>query len=231
MKDKKRQIILGFFYLFLSAGLIFLLLKFGVKIAVDISYFLQKRSHPQDFSDSSFNILAEPQLLPFPEATNSANLKVIGYAPSNQKVDIYLNNFNVKTFEVDSEGKFEGFVSLALGINKIYAVTVDVNGNKSSPSKEWEIFYNNSPPYLEILEPENHSTFKKSQNQVTIKGKVASTSKVFINGQRLITEFDGTFNNFSYQVTLQKGENKFTITCLDPALNKTEVEWILNYQP
>ncbi len=99
---------------------------------------------------------------------------------------------------------------------------------RSSPSKTWTIFYNDSPPYLEILEPANNSVIKGKQNSAVIKGKISPPVKIYVNDHFLIAENDNTFN---YTALLQPGENKFKIVCLDPALNKTEMEWILNYQP
>jgi len=221
-----RDLKLGLIYSFLTLTLLALILKFGVIAAVKISDFLQKgkRSPVENLYE---NILPAPQLLPLPEATNSAELKIAGYSQPNNKVSIYLNDLGVKDLETDSEGKFESFLSLSLGINKIYAVTEDPNGQKSSPSEILTVFYENQPPTLEITEPANQALIKRNPN-ITIKGKAAATSKVTINDHQVIINEDGTF---AYPYTLQEGDNKLEILCTDPAQNQTKLEWTLRYQP
>lgn len=219
---------MGIFYLFLSFILIFLVFKYGIKAAVEVSFFFQNRKNSPEDEELTESVILPPQFLPFPEATNSATLKVAGFSLPNQIVYIYLNGLEVKTLETDSEGKFESTISLALGINKIYGVAENPSGKRSDKSKEWEVFFNDSPPFIDILEPQNNSVIRRNQNPVTIKGKTDKTSKVFINDQRVIVDEEG---NFNYQVLLQKGENKFIIKCIDPASNENQVELVLSYLP
>lgn len=227
-RNNKKYLTLSILYLFLIIVFVFLIFKFGITVAVGISSFLQQRKGSADTTELSESIVPEPQLMPLPEATNSAHLKVGGYSLPNQKVHIYLNGLDVLTLDVDSEGKFEDFVALSLGESEIYAVTVNSKDVKSSPSKTWTVFYNNQPPYLEILEPANDSTMTGRPNKnITIKGKAAETSKVYINDLRLVSTSDGSF---SYPAILNEGDNVFKIVCLDPAQNKTELEWTLHYQ-
>lgn len=226
-EKRKKYIFLSFFYLVLTFGLIFSIFKFGISGAVKISELLQKKDQGATSSDLYENVLLTPQLYPLPEATNSAILTISGYSQPNKKVDIYLNEFSVETVEADSEGKFEGSVSLSLGISNIYAITKDVQNRQSSPSKTHAVFYSNSPPGLEIIEPENGSTVKRESN-IFIKGKVQETSKVTINSHFVVVDKNG---NFSYPVKLEPGENKFKIVCSDPAQNKTETEWTIHFQP
>jgi len=226
-KEHKRYYKIAFLYIFLTTALIVSILKFGLAGAIKISEIIQ-RGKPIEESNLYENILPVPQFYPIIEATNSAALILSGYSLPNNNVDIYLNDFNVKSFEVDSEGKFIGDISLSLGICTIYGITKD-NQNKQSPkSKTWTIFYGNSPPYLEILEPANDSVIKSKNSLIDLKGKALNVSKVTINDHLIILEKDGAF---TYQVKLQTGDNKFKIICLDPAQNQTELEWNLKYQP
>lgn len=228
IKSNKKYLSLSILYLSLIIGFFFLLFKFGITVAVGISSFLQQRKEAPDTAELSESIVPEPQLMPLPEATNSAHLKISGYSLPNQKVHIYLNDLDVLTLDVDSEGKFEDYISLSLGESEIYGVTVNFKDIKSSASKIWTVFYNNSPPYLEILEPANESTITGRQNKnITFKGKAAETSKVYINDQRLVSASDGSFSS---PAVLNEGDNIFKIVCLDPAQNKTELQWTLHYQ-
>lgn len=228
LTENKKYLSKSALFLLLTAGVIALIFMFGIRAAIEISLFLQKRNSPPLSSAPYENVVPPPELFPIAEATNSSSLPLSGYSLPNQKVDVYINDLNIKTLDANSEGKFEGDISLSLGLSKIYAVSVNSLGVKSSPSKSWTIFYNDSPPYLEILEPNNNSTIKGRQNTITFKGKIANTSRIFINDHQVITENSG---NFTYPVTLVQGENKFKIVCLDPAQNKTELEWQITYQP
>jgi len=224
-KEDKRNYRLAALYLTMTLIIVGLILKFGPGLAIKISEILQNRKPL--VQDQAEVVLPAPQLFPLTEATNSATLPLSGYSLANQEIDLYINDLNVKTMSINSEGKFEGDISLSLGLNKIYAITKDTQGHQSSPSQIWSVFYEKSPPYLEILEPANNSLLKK-QPDLEIVGKMANTSKVFVNDHLVISDGGG---NFRYPVKLNSGENKFKITCLDPAQNKTEIEWILNFQP
>ncbi len=214
-----------FIYGFLTILLLALIFKFGLFAAVKVSEFLQGRKPLPE--ETSYNLLPAPQFYPLPEATNSASLVVSGFSQPNERVDIFLNDLNIKSFEVDSEGKFEGSLSLSLGLNKIYAVTRDQAGRQSSSSQVWGVFFEDTAPMLEILEPADGATIKKT-SRVTLKGKTAPTSKITINDHQVVVDNEG---NFAYIVSLQSGENKFKIVCLDPSQNKTEKEWLINFQP
>jgi len=213
-------------YTFLTLLFLVLIFKFGLTAAVKVSEFLQ-RNKPLPESSLSENLLPAPQFYPLPEATNSATLELSGFSQPNGKIEIFLNDLNIKSFEVDSEGKFEGLLSLSLGLNKIYAVTKDKEDRQSSPSQTWTVFFEDSPPMLEILEPADGTVIRKTAI-VVIKGKATPASKVTINDHQVVVDNEGLF---SYSVRLQTGENKFTIVCLDPAQNRTEKEWILNFEP
>jgi len=230
-RNQRKYLLLAIFYIILTLSLLALIFKFGLTGAVKISEFIQK-TNPAVESDLYENVLASPQLYPLPEATNSATLIVSGYSLPNHSVDVYMNDLNVRSFEVDSEGKFSGLISLSLGLNKIYALTRDVKERTSSPSPSWTVFYSNSPPYLEITDPAKDSLIKGSGN-ISLKGKISLTSKVTVNDHSVITfpDEEKRYGLFSYPVKLAPGENKFKIVCSDPAENKTEIEWIIRYQP
>jgi hypothetical protein len=213
-------------YGFLTVVLLGIIFKFGLFAAVKISEFLQGRK-PLPEETLYNNLLSAPQFYPLPEATNSASLKVSGFSQPNERIDVYLNDLNVKSFEVDSEGKFEGSLALSLGLNKIYAVAKDKQDQQSPSSQVWSVFFEDTAPMLEILEPADGATIKKT-SRVTLKGKTAPTSKITVNSHQVVVDSEG---NFAYSVSLQSGENKFTIVCLDPSQNKTEKEWLIIFQP
>lgn len=218
-KENKRYLILGFLYLLLSAGLIFSIFKFGVTAAVKLSEFIQ--GNPPDSSNNTADIIIPaPQLSSLLEATNSAELNLWGFAPANQKVEIYLNGSIDKTVEVNSEGKFESEVTLLLGSNTIYANTRNKDNIISQSSRAWTVFYSDTPPSLEMLDPKDEKVTVKTKI-FQIKGRVDKSSKVLINEHMVITNPEG---EFIYPVNLVPGENIFKIIILNPSQNKTEKE-------
>ncbi len=217
----------SFIFFSLVAGMFFLIFRYGLFTAVKISEFLQK-NQPGYGETPLESYLPVPKFFSVIEATNSGQLPIEGYAPANEEILITLNDVEDQSLAVNSEGKFEDFLPLSLGTSKIYSVAITNKEIRSSPSKSWNIFYNDSPPYLEILEPENNSVIKGKQNTVIIRGKITPPAKAYVNDHLMIIDDE---NSFSYSAVLQTGENKFKIVSLDPALNKTEIEWLLNYQP
>ncbi|MCL5090855.1 MAG: hypothetical protein M1514_02480 [Patescibacteria group bacterium] len=226
MQNNKKYWLLTLLYGSLTILLLFLIFKFGISAAVKISELLQNKK-PLPSSSLDNIALPAPQLYPIPEATNSATLPISGYSIANEKVDIYLNDLNLKTLDTDSEGKFEGTITLAVLENAIYAIARDAKDKQSPASQTWHVFYNDEPPYLQVTDPPNNSLVKKNPN-VEFKGKVNITSKITINDHVVVLDNEG---NFIYPVKLNSGENKFKIICSDPAQNVNEAEWTLNFQP
>ncbi len=224
---ENRNLKIGFFFSLLTLVVSVLLFTFGIRTAIMISEFFQK-SKPLPSENLYSNVVPAPQLFSLPEATNSATLAISGFSLPNEKVDLYLNDLNVKTLDTDSEGKFENELSLSLGMNKIYAVTTDHQGQKSPASPAWSIYYNDSPPALEVTEPISGSLIRGPNNSATLKGKIEKNSRVTINDHLVILSDDGSF---SYPVKLEVGENHFKVICLDPAQNKNELDWVIRYQP
>lgn len=227
---RKKQIIknllVALFWLGMTFGLVFLIFKFGLGAAVKISEFLQKRQ-PAESQGLTDNFLPEPKFFTVPNATNSAELPIQGYSLANKEVLLTLNDSEQLSFSVNAEGKFEGRIPLTLGKNNFTAVTKDFGGKESSPSKTYAIFFSNTPPPLEIIEPQPGSAIKNNPD-IILKGKTDNTSKVYINDHLVIVAESGMF---AYPFKLQKGENKFRIVCLDPAQNRSEYEITLTFRP
>lgn len=224
-KEDFKYIGLGFLYLFLTVGFGFLIFKFGIGASVKISEFLQK-GKPLSTDSLTNNYISPPAFGSIPEATNSAALSISGYAMANKEVSVLINT-EENSFTVDSDGKFSGIINLSLGTNTLTAVTKDFEGKVSLPSKTYTVFYSDSPPSLEITSPEQNSTIKRNA-AVSIIGNTDVNSKVYVNDHLIMVNSDGTF---SYEVKLQRGDNKFKVASVDPAQNKSEKEITLRFQP
>lgn len=223
---KNRYWKLFFVYSFFTVVLLVLIFMFGMKTAVKISEVFQNR---QSLPASNLyqNTLPEPEFQSFPLATNSAEFVITGLSLANQKVEIYLNDELTEVLTVDAEGRFNGKIILSLGVNNIYAVTVDNQNQKSLPSAYLNILYKNTLPLLEVLEPENNIFIKKNQSLV-IRGKTENETKVYINSRLVVTDSGGIF---SLSVKLSEGKNIYKISAVDIANNVNEKELVVNFQP
>lgn len=223
---KNRYWKLFFVYFFSTVILLVLIFVFGMKTAVKLSEVFQNR---QSMPASSLyqNTLPEPQFQSFPLATNSAEFNIAGFSLANQKVEFYLDDDLAETISVDAEGRFNGKIILSLGVNNLYAVTVDNQNQKSLPSAYLNILYKNTPPLLEVIEPENNILVKKNPS-LFIRGKTENETKVYINSRLVVTDSGGIF---SLSVRLSEGKNIYKISAVDIANNVNEKELIVNFQP
>lgn len=212
-----------FIYTLLSVLFLYAIFKYGITVAVTISEFLQKNNNPELATKEKY--LPPPQLNSIPEATNSADLVISGFSVANQKVQLTVNDSEPVFIDSDTEGKFEQKINLSLGVNTIKAYTKD-NLTLSASSNMLQIYYNDTPPVLNITDPDPTKTIRKDPF-IEIKGNTDKTCKVYVNDHLVIVDNEGIF---SYQVKLNDGENNFKISSIDPAQNKTEKEIKLTYR-
>jgi len=225
-KDTAKNIKLTILYSTLTLGLVFLIFRFGLSVAVDISEYLQKNK-PGNEETPLDSYLAQPKFFGVTEATNSAQFPIKGYGPANKEVAIFLNEVEDQALPVNSEGVFEGELKLTLGINKFYAIAKDFTENTSAKSEIQSIYYSDSPPLIEIEDPSPDSVIKNNPS-ISIKGKTESNSKLYINDHVVLVNSDGSF---SYPVKLEKGDNIFKIVAIDPAQNTSEKDFKLQFRP
>ena len=169
--------------------------------------------------------LAPPVInIPF-EATNTATIDILGYATPNVEVKIYVDDKLQNIVKADTDGNFKFIgVKLNLGTNNIYGKTQD-ESTESLPSKAIKLVYDNVKPKLEVLEPQDGSSTESEKLGVT--GKTDPDAYIFINDTRIIVNSDGSF---SYNLSLNEGENIIRIKATDKASNSTEIEKRVTYK-
>lgn len=170
---------------------------------------------------------APPNFKTFPDFTNQQNATIEGTAEPGATVKLTFNGAVQDTL-VDKDGNFS-FPNLALqiGDNPFSAFAVDTAGNISQKTSQNKITYNNKPPALSIDNPADGSNFfGSSQRQVTIQGTTDANTNVTINDRIVSVDDSG---KFQYTLTLNSGDNKFTIKSTDLAGNSTEKDIILNF--
>jgi len=173
-----------------------------------------------------------PTLTNIPQATNSAILKVAGFAEAGSTVKLFLNGNENESQLVGAEEQFVfEKVNLESGENEIYATARDTAGNESPPSTSFRVTIDQKPPQLEVSEPENGAVIKEEKDKQTfvlVKGKVEEKATVTVNDYQAIVREEG---NFEYRFLLTaEGENKLKIVARDAAGNKTTIEKTVIYK-
>lgn len=173
--------------------------------------------------------LAPPVLnIPF-EATNTATIKITGYATPNAKVEIYLDGDIETTTESDSSGNFQTDpISLSIGTNEITGKTINEKNKKSLPSKTIKITYNNEKPKLEVSEPEDGKKIQGGDKKLKVSGLTDPQNSVSVNGSTVILNVEGRFVT---EIGINEGENTLVIVATNSVGNKTQIERKVTYQP
>lgn len=181
-------------------------------------------------TEASKNANLAPPVLNIPyEATNSSEINIKGFGIANSKVKIFIDDNEKTTTDVSSDGSFATEnISLSLGLNNIYGITIDEDGKESLPSKTIRIIYDDEKPSLSLNEPEDNKKIQGGDKKVKVSGKTEPGSKVFINNAQIIADREG---NFNIDQPLNEGDNDILIKAVDIALNSTEMQRKVIYTP
>lgn len=171
--------------------------------------------------------LAPPVLnIPY-EATNSAQIEIKGYATLNSKVRIFIDDDLKSEVEVESDGSFIAQnVNLNLGTNTIYGKTISLNSKESLPSKRIKLLFDDEKPTLELSEPEDGKVVT-GDKRIKFVGTTNQDTQVFINNFQVVVNSEGIFET---TLSLNDGDNNFTIIARDRAANTTELTRKITYQ-
>lgn len=218
------------FFIVGSIAITAFLVLHGIPTLVRLALLLESTSPPAQTSPPLKTPRTRPTspiLYPPPLATNTAVLAVRGLSEPRQQVRIYLNGVAVANVLANSSGEFS-YSNLVLnpGENQLLTASVNPQGEEVTQSPSYSITYRNEPPEINIIEPEDNTSFFKGDNPITIKGETDSDNSVQINGHLVIVHPDG---QFSYSLHLNDGENSIKILAKDPAGNITEKKMTVFY--
>ncbi len=223
-KSLKQAILFFILTIFLLLTVFFVGMPLIIKFAVYLGSW-QKTSLPGQNSDNL--PLTQPRLLPLPEATNSSQITINGFAPAGAKIRLYLNNKLIQELISDNQGEFKlKKLSLQKGTNIIKAVSVD--SDKESEPYETKIFYKTEPPKLEINSPKDNDNFFDEDKEILVTGSSDPDTQVLVNEHYAIVDSNG---NFSLRIILNEGENPIKVISNDQAGNKTETQIKVYYTP
>lgn len=182
-------------------------------------------------SPVSENVTLAPPVLSIPfEATNSSTIQIRGYSMPKVKVEIYLDDELKTSVETQDDGSFiTEPINLLLGTNNLCGKTVAEKGDKSLPSKNIRLTYDNEKPSLSIKEPADNQTIK-GDKKVLVSGKTdpQDADVLTINDSRVIISSDGTF---SQTIPLNDGDNIITVIASDAAGNLNQITHKVIFEP
>ena len=164
---------------------------------------------------NSVSALSTPTLNEIPQATNSARLKISGYSPDGNKIEIYKDGEKVADTTV-SDGKFEyDEINLDNGSNEIKVKAVTDSGGQSDFSQTAIVNLIKKEPQLSVSSPVDGQNFS-GNNHVAVQGSTDVNAQVFANGFLANVTNDG---KFSVTIPLVDGDNNIEVKALDEAGN------------
>lgn len=210
--------------------LVFVFFNWGLPFIVGSLSFLNKNKPSQAVTETKIDEAIAPPVLFIPfESTNSASLPISGYATPLTKVELYVDDELKSLLQTDSEGKFTAeSISLNLGTNNIYAVTVNDADKKSLPSKTIKLYYSNEKPSLEVTQPTDGTEIKGGDKKVTVSGKTDPNNSVTVNGSTVIVNSEG---NFQTSIGINDGDNVITIIASNNFTNTNQIQKTVKYTP
>lgn len=215
-QTEKNLIFIGIGILVLVIALVF----FGAKLLVGFSLLVEKKDGDTDSAVNSQELLTPPILDDTFSATNEATLTISGFSESGKTVSLFRNGVKIKTADIKSDRSFTFLnVELEKGSNIFKSRTRSENETESKFSESMAILYSTSSPTLSIEFPTNNETYHKDNNPLKIRGKTDPSNEVTVNTFRAIVSSDGSY---SYNLSLQNGDNIINVETVDEAGNKTQ---------
>jgi len=162
-----------------------------------------------------------------PTNQSSATLSASN-AYKNAKIDFYQEGNKTQELKSDGNGKFSVKVDLKEGDNKFKATATNEKG-KSKTGKEINIVYDKTPPDFSFDQPQSPT----ESDKFTLKGKSEKNAEIIIySGDKELKKTKVKRDSFEIKdITLNEGENKYTIRAIDEADNYSEPkETVVFYQ-
>ena len=219
----KRTALLGVFAVILFISVII----FGLPFLIKFSVFLgESKSNKGDVSKQAILPPLAPRLvIPF-EATNSATIKITGFAEANVNVQLVKNDVAGEKIKVSEAGDFSfDNVDLNDGDNTFSAIAMTDNGGSSEASKIINVFYNTKAPQLTMSNPSGDEISVDSADFDVI-GRTDKGNSVTVNNRVAMVDDEG---NFKLKLQLNSGKNNVEIIVRDSAGNDTKKNITITY--
>jgi hypothetical protein len=222
--EERRAITSSVKYIVLTIAVIVLLFSFGLPVLSRLTAFIAEFTGQETAEEVDSTPLPPPRLDNLPAFTNEKTLRVTGATRPGHTVFLFFNSEKSEVL-ANANGEFTNRFELSLGENTIYAYVADP-ASVSSKTQVFSINYDNEPPKLEIIAPENGKQFTGRDNHAQIEGQTEPDARISINNRVAIVQSDG---KFSFPLVLEEGQNTLKAKAVDKAGNEAELELTLNY--
>jgi len=204
-----------------------LVLLYGLPLLIKFSIFLGEGKNNKN---TTMNEKILPPLAPrivweF-EATNSASIKIKGFAEARVMVELYKNDISIGITEVSENGDFLfDKILLDLGDNYFSAIASTEKSGSGDGSETMNIVYDNVAPSLTLTNP-SEQTLSVDYSDFDITGITDMGSSVSING-KIVKVNDG--GGFKEKWQLNMGKNDLEVIARDVAGNETKKNISITY--
>lgn len=228
-KQNKKQALLFTIGIVVLLGLLF---QFGpglINVFGNAIYTLRGGDKSDNSQVVGQELLQPPSLSGIPDATQSAKINFDGYAPDKDGViEVYVNDELEKEVIVKDKLEFSAQnIPISKGSNIIKA-RFNKNGKSSAFTPEFQVNYLSDKPKLDVSFPSDNGTYTKADKTITVTGQTDPDNTVSVNSFRAIVDTEG---KFSYQLTLNDGENQISITAQNPAGITSQKQIKVTYNP
>ncbi len=204
-----------------------LVLLYGLPLLIKFSVFLGEGKNKKDtvVEEKVLPPLA-PRILREFEATNSAEVRIKGFAESKVTVELYKNDISIGVTEVSENGDF-GFdeIVLDLGDNYFSAIASTEKSGSGDGSETINIVYDNQAPSLTLTNP-SETSLNVDYTDFDIVGITDKGSSVLINNRIVKVDDDGGFKE---KWQLNTGKNDLEVIARDVAGNETKKSISITY--
>jgi hypothetical protein len=228
-KESTRRLRQAVFFTFLSLFLFVLLIFLGIPALTYLAVLIGNFKNATTPVETGHLLPPPPpHLQPLPEATNSAQINLAGFAQPGNTIKFYLSGTLQNEVVAENDGSFSFLqIKLTQGTNDIFVQAASQDGATSQPSGHLRIELDQQPPSLTIDEPADQSIFSYRQDTVNFKGQTEANVTLLINDHVAVLDQNYRFN---YPFPLKNGENKIILLATDQAGNRTEKNLTLTRQ-
>ena len=197
-------------------GIIIALLVYTIPLLLEQFSLFVDRLNGDVFEEVADEAIILPPIVDYvPEATNTAEILVSGYAENADRVELFINDISKKDVRVKaSDQSFSTKVPLFEGENALTIVAYDEEGNKSQPTDSIDVSYISDGPELIIDTPDDGHEVKGGDGSLEIRGITDTDATLTVNGRWVRVKPDGSFS-FIYR--LAEGDNEVKIEATGPA--------------
>ena len=219
----KKTLFLGIITIVLGA----LVLLYGLPLLIKFSIFLGEGKNKKNaIVEEKVLPPAAPRIIRDFEATNSATLKIKGFAEALVNVELFKNDISIGVTEVSENGDFVfDKIPLDDGDNYFSAVASTEKTGSGDGSETINVVYDTLAPSLTLTNPSEDSLSVDSID-FDIVGTTDKGTSVLINGKILKVDDNGGFKE---KWQLNTGKNDLEIIARDVAGNETKKTISITY--